>query len=88
MTVDDIILKALESGNPVTVNDVVNQIAKRCVPVVRMKLEKLRVRTVVVREGKGGAHREFTYKLVRPDAAPKALGEKGGCSRGTKFILA
>ncbi len=60
MTIDEILLKALESGGLVTVNDVVTSIAKRCVPVVRMRLEKLRVRTVVVREGKGGPRREFT----------------------------
>jgi predicted ArsR family transcriptional regulator len=63
MTVDEVILKALESGNPVTVNDVLKRFADR----VRMRLEKLRVRGVVVREGRGRPHREFTYKLVRPD---------------------
>jgi hypothetical protein len=73
MTVDEIILKALEGG-PVTVNDV----TKRFGSQVRMRLEKLRVRGVVLREGRGGAHREFTYKLLRPDVAAKALGEKGG----------
>jgi hypothetical protein len=51
---------------------------KRFVHRVRMRLEKLRVRGVVVREGRGGAYRKFTYRLVRPDLAAKALGEKGG----------
>jgi hypothetical protein len=74
MTVDDVILKALESGDPVTVNDVIKRFADR----VRMRLEKLRVRGVVVREGRGRSHREFTYKLVRPDRAAKAIGETGG----------
>jgi hypothetical protein len=74
LTVDDIILKALEGGHPVTVNDV----TKRFVNRVRMRLEKLRVRGVVVREGKGGAHREHTYRLLRPDRAAKALNEMGG----------
>jgi hypothetical protein len=51
---------------------------------VRMRLEKLRVRGVVVREGRGGAHREYTYLLLRPDRAAKALGERGGgLSRAT-----
>jgi hypothetical protein len=45
---------------------------------VRRRLEKLRVRGVVVREGKGRSHREFTYRLVRPDRAAKAIGESGG----------
>jgi hypothetical protein len=81
MTVDEVILKALESGNPVTVNDVLKRFADR----VRMRLEKLRVRGVVVREGRGRPHREFTYKLVRPDQAAKAIGETGGAlSRGPK----
>jgi hypothetical protein len=38
---------------------------------------KLRVRGIVVREGRGGAHREFTYKLLQPRRAAEALGEKG-----------
>jgi hypothetical protein len=81
MTVDEVILKALESGDPVTVNDVLKRFADR----VRMRLEKLRVRGVVVREGRGRPHREFTYKLVRPDRAAKAIGEAGGAlSRGPK----
>jgi hypothetical protein len=74
ITIDDVILKALEGGGPVTVNDV----TKRFISRVRMRLEKLRVRGVVVRENRGRAHREFTYKLLRPDRAAKALSEKGG----------
>jgi len=31
MTVDDVILKALEGGDPVTVNDVIKRFAGRCV---------------------------------------------------------
>ena len=81
VTVDEIILKALEGGHPVTVNDV----TKRLVDRVRMRLEKLRVRGVVVREGKGGVHREHTYQLLRPDRAAKALNETaGGLARATK----
>jgi hypothetical protein len=76
MTVDDTILKALEGG-PVTVNDILKHFEKR----VRIRLAKLRVRGVVIREGRGGAHREFTYRLARPDLAAKAIGEKGGLSR-------
>jgi predicted ArsR family transcriptional regulator len=73
MTLDDIILKALEDG-PITVKNIAERLERR----VRVRLDKLRVRGVVVREGRGGAHREFTYKLLRPDLAAKALGEKGG----------
>ncbi|HZZ24723.1 MAG TPA: hypothetical protein VFE60_20015 [Roseiarcus sp.] len=74
MTVDDILLKALEGGGPATVNDILRHFERR----VRIRLNKLRVRGVVVREGRGGAQREFTYRLLRPDIAAKALGEKGG----------
>jgi hypothetical protein len=50
-----------------------------------MRLEKLRVRGVVVREGRGRPYREFSYKLVRPDRVAKAMGETGGAlSRGPK----
>jgi hypothetical protein len=74
MTVDDILLKALKGGKPATVNDILKPFARR----VRIRLNKLRVRDVVVREGRGGPHREFTYRLLRPDIAAKALGKKGG----------
>ena len=74
LTVDDVLLEALESGDAITVNDV----TKRFVDRVRMRLEKLRVRGVVIREGKGGAHREYTYRLVGPDRLAKALVEAGG----------
>jgi hypothetical protein len=73
MTIDEIILKALEGG-PVTVDDIVT----RFKGPVRSKLEKLRRRAVVLRGGKGGAHRKFTYTLLRPDRAAEALKEKGG----------
>jgi hypothetical protein len=74
MTVDDILLKALKGGKPATVNEILKHFARR----VRIKLNKLRVRGIVVRKGKGGRHREFTYRLVRPARAAQALGEKGG----------
>jgi predicted transcriptional regulator len=80
MTVDDLLLKALEGGSPVTVNDILKRYETR----VRLRLNKLRVRGVVVREGRGGAHRKFTYRLVRPDIAAKALREKGGLARPEK----
>jgi hypothetical protein len=72
-TIDGIILSALEGG-PVTVNDIKKRFERR----VRIRLERLRVRGIVLREGRGGDHREFTYKLLRPDLAAKALSEKGG----------
>jgi hypothetical protein len=80
VTVDEVILKALEGG-PVTVNDVTNCFRGRA----RIKLEKLRVRGIVVRASKGRAHREFTYTLVLPRIAAKAIGKAGGgLSRGAK----
>jgi predicted ArsR family transcriptional regulator len=77
MTVDEIILKALEGG-PVTVNAVANELAEHFLNRVRVKLEKLRVRGIVLREGRGGAHRQYTYRLLRPDQAAMALCAKGG----------
>jgi DNA-binding Lrp family transcriptional regulator len=74
MTIDEVILKALEAGGPVTIQD----IAKRFEPRIRLRLEKLRLRGVVIREGRGGAHRKFTYKMRRPDLAAKAIRETGG----------
>jgi hypothetical protein len=79
ITVDDILLRALEDG-PTTVNDILKHFGRR----VRIKLDKLRVRGVVIREGRGGAHREFTYRLVRPNLAAKALGERGGLANAPK----
>jgi hypothetical protein len=76
---DDILLKALEGG-PATVNDILKHFERR----VRIRLDKLRVRGVVSREGRGGAHRQFTYRLLRADVAAKALGEKGGLARAAK----
>jgi hypothetical protein len=81
ITVDNVLLMVLES-RPATVNDVL----KRFERLVRTRLEKLRVRGIVLREGRGGAHRKFTYKLVRPDIAAKALGEKGGLAPAEKVI--
>jgi hypothetical protein len=73
MTVDEIVLKALEGG-PVIVDDIIWRLES----LVRIKLEKLRVRGVVIRECRGGPHRKFTFRLLHPDRAAKALSEKGG----------
>ena len=72
MTLDDILLKVLEDG-PATVNDIVERLEGR----VRIRLNMLRARGVVICEGRGGAHREFTYKLLRPAVAAKAVRGKG-----------
>jgi hypothetical protein len=74
MTIDDILLKALKGGEPATVNDILKHFERR----VRIRLNKLRVRGVVVRDGRGGAHRKFTYRLLQPNIPAKALGKKGG----------
>jgi hypothetical protein len=72
MTLDDILLKVLEDG-PATVNDIVERLEGR----VRIRLNMLRARGVVICEGRGGAHREFTYKLLRPGASAMAIRKKG-----------
>ena len=83
MTVDEIILKALEDG-PVTVNAVANEIAKYFRCRARVKLEKLRVRGIVTREGRGGAHCKYTYRLMQPGRAARAICEKGGGLSGAE----
>jgi hypothetical protein len=83
ITFDDVLLNTFEGGR-VTVNDILKHFEYR----VRMRLEKLRVRGVVVREGRGGAHRQFTYRLLRPDRAAKALGEKGGLTAKSEPAVA
>jgi hypothetical protein len=49
ITIDDILLKTLEDG-PATVNDIVKRFERR----VRIRLDNLRVRGAVIREGRGG----------------------------------
>jgi hypothetical protein len=75
MTIDEIVLKALESGN---------DIVTRFTGPVRSKLEKLRRHRAVLRDGKGGAHREFIYTLLHPNRAADALTQKGGLSLAAK----
>jgi hypothetical protein len=74
MTLDAVILKALEGGKLVTVSDIVWRVEL----YVRHRLEKLRVRGIVCREGRGGTHREFPLKMLSPDLAAKALCEPCG----------
>ena len=66
MTIDDILLKALEGGEPATVNDILKHFERR----VRGR--------GVVRDGRGGARRKFIYRLLQPNIPAKALGKKGG----------
>ena len=80
MTIDETILKALEAG-PVTVD----AILRRLEGPVRRKLERLRVRGVVLRNGAGGPHRKFTFILLRSDPAAEALREKGGLETPTEL---
>jgi hypothetical protein len=79
ITLDDILLIALEDG-PVTVRDITKRVERR----LRIKLDKLRVRGLVLRKGRGGTYREFTYELVQRELAATALREKGGCSHAEK----
>jgi hypothetical protein len=79
MTIDQGILRALQSG-PITVDEIL----RRLEAPVRTKLAKLRVRGVVMREGRGGAHRKFTFTLLHPDRAATALREKGGLAPAVK----
>jgi hypothetical protein len=62
MALDDILLKALEGG-PVTVKDITKRLEGR----VRIRLDRLRVRGLVIREGRGGPHRQFTYRLPQSE---------------------
>jgi hypothetical protein len=85
MTVDDILLKALEGGGPVTVNDILKHFERR----VRIRLNKLRVRGVVVREGRGGAHREFTYSgLTLPRSARRERRPSAWCKSDIRIAVA
>jgi hypothetical protein len=74
MTIDEFILTALKGGKLVTVQD----IAKRFEPRIRHRSEKLRVRGIVIREGRGGSYRKFTYGMLREDLAAEAMSEAGG----------
>jgi hypothetical protein len=78
MTIDEIVLKALEGG-PVTVNDIVT----RFTGPVRSKLEKLRRHGAVLRDGKGG-RTESLLTLLLPKRAAEELTEKGGLSLAPK----
>jgi predicted transcriptional regulator len=79
MTLDELLMNALDHG-PATVEE----IAKRLERPLRLKLNKLRVRGLIVREGRGGSYREFTYRLVNRDLAARALSSKGGLSSGPR----
>jgi predicted ArsR family transcriptional regulator len=81
MTLDDILLKALEEG-PVSVKDISKRVERR----LRMKLDKLRARGLVLREGRGGVYREFTYRLLQRDLAARARQEDD-LSRGDRASI-
>jgi hypothetical protein len=63
-TIDDILWNVLEGG-PATVNDIVARYERR----VRIRLEQMRRRGLVDREGKGGAQSQFTYSVLRSGLA-------------------
>jgi hypothetical protein len=67
-TVDEFILQALKGG-PVTVND----IGKRFETRVRMRLNKLRVRGIVLREGRGRAPK---IHLLIAASKPRREGDR------------
>jgi predicted transcriptional regulator len=81
MTIDEAILKALEEG-PVTVEDMLKQFERR----IRIRLQKLCVRGLVLRQGRGGPHRMYTYTLLDRDRAAKALKAKGGLATTAKNV--
>ena len=83
MTLDDILLKVLEDG-PATVNDIVERLEGR----VRIRLNMLRARGVVIREGRGGAHREFTYKLLRAGRCREGGPREGSRARSARTAVA
>jgi hypothetical protein len=71
MTLDDILLKELARG-PATVKEIAMR--RRAAPEERVRLEnrirnrldRLRVRGLVIKEWKGG-HRQYTYRLPRSE---------------------
>jgi hypothetical protein len=65
-SIDEAVAKALEGGAPVTVNDIAERLTRRLQSQIRSRLHQLRVRGLVIREGRGGPDREFTYRLRQP----------------------
>jgi hypothetical protein len=63
--IDDIIMQELQRG-PATVKEITLCIERR----VRYKLDGMRRAGIVIREGRGGAYREYTYKLWNQDHGP------------------
>jgi hypothetical protein len=59
-TIEEIILEELERG-PATVKGIAVRLQDR----VRIQLERMRVHGSVLRDGRGGPHHEFIYKLLR-----------------------
>jgi hypothetical protein len=58
MNIDDILWEELERG-PVTIKELTARFERR----VRDRRERSRVRGIVIREGRGGAHRQYTYRM-------------------------
>ena len=88
MTVDEVILKALEGG-PATVND----INKRLERLVRIKLERLRVRGVVVREGTRRRAPAVHLQTIKPRPRREGVQREGrrslaSCKSDTRTALA
>jgi hypothetical protein len=70
MSLDDILLRELGRG-PGTVKEIADRLESR----VRFRLDRLRVRSLVIREGRGGAHRQFTYSLLRPEPIERRISD-------------
>jgi hypothetical protein len=55
---------------------------------VRIRLNMLRTRGVPIREGRGGAHREFTYKLLRAGRCREGGPREGSRARSARTAVA
>jgi hypothetical protein len=76
MTLDEVILRALEGGQPVTVNDVTTRFMVNVRNRVRTRLEKLRVRGVVVQEGEAAAIVSSRTDCYVPTALRRRLARR------------
>jgi hypothetical protein len=69
MTLDEILLKELARG-PATTKEIALRLERR----IRDRLDRLRVRRLVLREGKGGPHRQYTYSVPRSPPIARMRG--------------
>jgi hypothetical protein len=71
---DDILFKELQRG-PGTVRDLALRLQER----TRHSLERLHVRGHIMRDGRGGPHRQYVYRI--PNRANRTKGKKATIPR-------